>query len=314
MRRIWSILLALLILAAPVRAAEDEKWVALTFDDGPSGALTERLLDGLAARDVKATFFVCGYRVAEYPAALRRIAAEGHEIGLHSEKHDYMQKMDYEAVLDDLTRCRAEVAECCGTQARLFRPPGGLYSETVLRASSKLDLSLILWSVDPEDWDAKKAASVLPTIRKEVFPGSVILMHDLHESSVDAALTAIDELRAQGYTLQLQVCIPAETGIRNADMVVAFGNLLDNAAEACRDAGEKRLSLSARMDRGFLCIEVRNPAPAAPARHSRRIPELERGIGSHILRALAETYEGSYALTPSGGECTASLLLKGAAA
>ena len=62
-----------------------------------------------------------------------------------------------------------------------------------------MDLSLILWSVDPEDWDAKKAASVLPTIRKEVFPGSVILMHDLHESSVDAALTAIDELRAQGY-------------------------------------------------------------------------------------------------------------------
>ena len=106
----------------------------------------------------------------------------------------------------------------------------------------------------------------------------------------------------------------APTGIRNADMVVAFGNLLDNAAEACRDAGEKRLSLSARMNRGFLCIEVRNPAPAAPARHSRRIPELERGIGSHILRALAETYEGSYALTPSGGECTASLLLKGAAA
>ena len=199
MRRIWSILLALLILAAPVRAAEEEKWVALTFDDGPSGALTERLLDGLAARDVKATFFVCGYRVAEYPAALRRIAAEGHEIGLHSEKHDYMQKMDYEAVLDDLTRCRAEVAECCGTQARLFRPPGGLYSETVLRVSSELELSLILWSVDPEDWDAKKAASVLPTIRKEVFPGSIILMHDLHGSSIDAALTAIDELRAQGY-------------------------------------------------------------------------------------------------------------------
>lgn len=107
---------------------------------------------------------------------------------------------------------------------------------------------------------------------------------------------------------------PRGDGHRNADMVVAFGNLLDNAAEACRDAGEKRLSLSARMDRGFLCIEVRNPAPAAPARHSRRIPELERGIGSHILRALAETYEGSYALTPSGGECTASLLLKGAAA
>ena len=73
------------------------------------------------------------------------------------------------------------------------------------------------------------------------------------------------------------------------------------------------------MESKHICVgpsrrEVRNPAPAAPARHSRRIPELERGIGSHILRALAETYEGSYALTPSGGECTASLLLKGAAA
>ena len=199
MRRIWSILLALLILAAPVRAAEDEKWVALTFDDGPSGALTERLLDGLAARDVKATFFVCGYRVAEYPAALRRIAAEGHEIGLHSEKHDYMQKMDYEAVLDDLTRCRAEVAECCGTQARLFRPPGGLYSETVLRASSELELSLILWSVDPCDWDEAAWDGVLPTVLSEAHDGRIILMHDLSAHSVTCALQAIDRLMAQGY-------------------------------------------------------------------------------------------------------------------
>ena len=132
---------------------------------------------------------------------------------------------------------------------------------------------------------------------------------------VDAFLfSRTEELRAQGYTLQLQVCIPAETGgIRNADMVVAFGNL-HNAAEACRDAGEKRLSLGPHGPR---LPVYRGPQPGpglAPTRHSRRIPELERGIGSHILRALAETYEGSYALTPSGGECTASLLLKGAAA
>ena len=200
MRRIWSILLALLILAAPVRAAEDEKWVALTFDDGPSGALTERLLDGLAARDVKATFFVCGYRVAEYPAALRRIAAEGHEIGLHSEKHDYMQKMDYEAVLDDLTRCRAEVAECCGTQARLFRPPGGLYGDTLLRAAKDAGLSVVLWSVDPCDWNEAAWDGVLPTVLSEAHDGRIILMHDLSAHSVTCALQAVDRLQAQGYT------------------------------------------------------------------------------------------------------------------
>lgn len=217
MRRMCAIILALALLAAPVRAAEAEKWVALTFDDGPSGALTERLLDGLAARQVQATFFVCGYRVADYPDALRHIAAGGHEIGLHSDRHDYMQKMDYEAVLDDLTRCRAAVADCCGVQARLFRPPGGLYSQTVLRASGDLGLSVILWSVDPEDWDARKAASVLPTIRREVFPGSVILMHDLHESSVDAALEAIDELRAQGY----QFCTVSELAEKNGTALCA---------------------------------------------------------------------------------------------
>ena len=192
-------LLCLAVLVLLVRAADTEKDVALTFDDGPSGELTERLFDGLAARGVKATFFVCGYRVTQYPQALRDIAARGHEIGLHSSNHDYMQKMCYAEVRDDLTACQKTVSDCCGTQARLFRPPGGLYSEALLRASADLGLSVVLWSVDPEDWDAKKAATVLPTIRKEVFPGSVILMHDLHESSVDAALTAVDELSAQGY-------------------------------------------------------------------------------------------------------------------
>ena len=212
MRRIWGVLLCLAVLALPVRAADAEKYVALTFDDGPSGELTERLLDGLSARGVHATFFVCGYRVAQYPQALRDIAACGHEIGLHSSNHDYMQNMRYAEVRDDLTACRKAVSDCCGAEARLFRPPGGLYSEALLRASADLGLSVVLWSVDPEDWDAKKAASVLPTIRKEVFPGSVILMHDLHESSVDAALTAVDELQAQGYRFCTVSELAEETG------------------------------------------------------------------------------------------------------
>ena len=115
MRRVWMILLSLLVFTVPARAAE-EKWVALTFDDGPSGALTEQLLDGLSARSIHATFFVCGYRVAQYPAALRRIAADGHEIGLHSDKHDYMQHMTFAEVTDDLTRCQAAVFDCCGAR------------------------------------------------------------------------------------------------------------------------------------------------------------------------------------------------------
>ena len=216
MRKVCCLALLLALLAVPARAAEDEKWVALTFDDGPSGALTERLLDGLEARGVQATFFVCGYRVAEYPEALRRIAANGHEIGLHSCEHDYMQKMTYEEDTGDLARCKKAVLDACGVEARLFRPPGGLYSDTLLRASGDLGLSVVLWSVDPEDWDVKKAATVLPTIRKEVFPGSIILMHDLHESSVDAALTAIEELQAQGY----RFCTVSELAERSGTVLL----------------------------------------------------------------------------------------------
>ena len=94
MKKLFCLLAALALLAQPLRAAEEPKcYLALTFDDGPSGELTERLLEGLAERQVHATFFVCGYRIAEFPDTLSHIAAAGHEIGLHSSNHDYMQKI-----------------------------------------------------------------------------------------------------------------------------------------------------------------------------------------------------------------------------
>ena len=97
MKKLFCLLAVLALLAQPLRAAEEPKcYLALTFDDGPSGELTERLLEGLAERQVHATFFVCGYRIAEFPDTLSHIAAAGHEIGLHSSNHDYMQKMAME--------------------------------------------------------------------------------------------------------------------------------------------------------------------------------------------------------------------------
>lgn len=129
---------------------------------------------------------------------------------------------------------------------------------------------------------------------------------------VDAFLfSRTEELRAQGYEMQISVRVPAHTGIPDADMVVAFGNLLDNAAEACQAAGRKQIALSAHMEKGYLHIEERNPAPAAPTSRKRRIPELERGIGFHILQELAGRYEGSFAASVEQNEFTASLILKG---
>ena len=201
MKKLLCLLAVLALLARPLRTeAAPQRYLALTFDDGPSGELTEQLLEGLAERQVHATFFVCAYRIAQFPDTLSHIAAAGHEIGLHSSNHDYMQKMDYETALSDLTRCAKAVEDACGVQARLFRPPGGLYGDTRLKAAEDAGLSVVLWSVDPCDWNEAAWDGVLPTVLSEAHDGRIILMHDLSAHSVTCALQAIDRLQARGYT------------------------------------------------------------------------------------------------------------------
>ena len=204
MKRLLSLALSLALLfvsAAPKALAgpQTRGCLALTFDDGPSGALTERLLDGLRARGVHVTFFVCAYRVEQYPETLCRAAQDGHEIALHGCCHDYMHKMSREAVYDDLISCRTAVTECCGIAPKLFRPPGGLYSPALCEAAAEAGVSVVLWSVDPEDWDTQQHAAVLPRIVRGAQDGAVILMHDLSENSVSCALQAVDTLTAQGW-------------------------------------------------------------------------------------------------------------------
>ena len=204
MKRIAAILLAAALLsgALPARAAAGERpkgYLALTFDDGPSGPITQSLLDGLRTRGVKATFFVCGYRIGRYPQTLQRIAEEGHEIGLHSCCHTYMQRMTKQEALDDLIECREAVTECCGVSPALFRPPGGLYSQALLQAAREEGLSVVLWSVDPRDWDPAGQGAALGTILRNAADGSVILMHDLSAASVRTALCAVDRLTQEGY-------------------------------------------------------------------------------------------------------------------
>ena len=205
MKRLLAVLTAISLVfscAPSVEAGntmEAAGYIALTFDDGPSGAITEKLLDGLAARNVKATFFLCGYRIETFPEIAQRMAEEGHELGLHSNRHDYMQHMTKEEALDDLAECQSILTESTGVSARLFRPPGGLYSQALLAASRELGLSVVFWSVDPHDWDKEKSSQVLPYLLSHASAGDIILMHDLTEHSVSAALSFIDTMYAKGY-------------------------------------------------------------------------------------------------------------------
>ena len=195
MRRIFMGLLCTLMLVFPVGADSGESYVALTFDDGPSGRFTRRLLDGLEDRDVKATFLLCGYRVELYPKEAARIAAEGHEIGLHGYSHDPMCDMSKTQVTGEIQK----TAQLLPDDVRFLRPPGGKYNEATIAAARKADLAILSWSLDPKDWACDDAATITERVVEKVKDGDVILLHDMSDSSVTAALRIVDRLEARGF-------------------------------------------------------------------------------------------------------------------
>lgn len=204
MKRLGLILILSVLLMGSVWAAVPEEqpvrgYVALTFDDGPSGALTETLLDGLRERNARATFFLCGYRMEQYPSALSRYLAEGHELGVHSTVHTDLTRLSPAELHQDMGETAQKIYEATGLRPRLMRPPGGAYNERVQQEAREEGLSIILWSVDPRDWASRDTGAVLHTMAVETGNGDVILMHDLSESSIRAALQLVDQMQAEGY-------------------------------------------------------------------------------------------------------------------
>lgn len=191
--------LSLFLCTLPRTFAAEPKYVALTFDDGPSGKYTRTLLDGLAQRDAKCTFFLCGYRLEIYPELAKDILAQGHEIGLHGYTHDAMDKMSVSALHQELDDTDKLLYTITGKHCSLLRPPGGQCTKAVERAAAERGLSLIFWSVDPRDWATHDAVAVEKSVVEEVQDGDIILLHDMSDSSVAAALSIVDALQAEDY-------------------------------------------------------------------------------------------------------------------
>ena len=198
MRRIFTLLLCALLLCPVTARAAEEKYVALTFDDGPSGKFPRRLLKGLYDRAAKATFLLCGYRLKQYPDLADQLLAEGHELGIHGYSHGNMQTMT-----------RTEIAiEIMDTEALLpkkakfvfFRAPGGCCSDGVLQVAKARGLAVLGWSVDPRDWATSDVLAIDAAVVEQVKDGDIVLLHDMTDSSVDAALAIIDHLQAQGFS------------------------------------------------------------------------------------------------------------------
>ena len=196
MKRFVGLFIILSLLIIPT-SAHEEKLVALTFDDGPSGRYTTRLLDGLRERNVKATFLLCGYRMEQYPKLTKLIFEEGHEIGLHGYSHKSLEKSCKNCADEEIRKALELVPEGC--PVTFFRAPGGICSAGVKAASEQRGLCLLNWSVDPRDWAIHDAQAVASMVIENVKDGDIILLHDMSDSSVDASLSIVDKLQAEGY-------------------------------------------------------------------------------------------------------------------
>lgn len=176
---------------------EMNKMVALTFDDGPNALYTERLLDGLAERGVKATFFLIGKNAEAHPEIVQRIAEEGHLIGNHTYSHLMLTDGNEAEFLEEIDKTGAIIKEITGSAPVFCRPPFGVWNTCY---EERLGIIPVLWDVDPKDWCTFDTQTVARRILADCHDSAIILLHDEYETSVEAALLVIDELERQGYT------------------------------------------------------------------------------------------------------------------
>ena len=186
------------------RATSNTRLVALTFDDGPSHH-TPRLLDALYERNVPATFFVLGSRVYRYPYIAQRIVNEGHEIANHAFSHDRLVNQSQDRVYELLTLNRDIIYRTTGTLPAVMRPPYGAHNCTVLDVAYEIGYPVVLWSLDTLDWRNRNVNAIMRRVvdnngNIRIRDGDIILMHDIHSTTVDAAIRMVDLLLANGFT------------------------------------------------------------------------------------------------------------------
>ncbi|MCI6006025.1 MAG: polysaccharide deacetylase family protein [Blautia sp.] len=217
-KMILGIVLAAMVMAVPFRSKEaritaaraiagegmlrlvensmEHPKVALTFDDGPSAKYTPILLEGLKERGVHATFFIMGKNIDGNEGLIRQMQEEGHLIGNHTYNHVQLNKIPRELACEEIQKTNNEIYEVTGVYPSYIRPPFGAWQENLELCVTMLP---VFWDVDTLDWKSKNVNSILKIVKNKVKDGSIILMHDEYQTSVDAALKTVDMLLEQGY-------------------------------------------------------------------------------------------------------------------
>lgn len=185
---------------------DEEKLIALTFDDGPDKDYTPQILDILKENDVKATFFVVGENVGWNPEILKREYDEGHEIGNHTFTHINVAKRNYFEINKEINETQKAVKKVIGKEPNLFRPPYRAISRDMCTIAKDKNMNIILWSnLDPRDWSNPGVNYIVETIMNKVKNGTIILLHDYNNArssttqTIQALKVVIPKLKEQGY-------------------------------------------------------------------------------------------------------------------
>ena len=176
----------------------DKPMVALTFDDGPRAGNTERILEALDAVDGRATFFMVGTNVENYPDTVLAVAEQGSELANHSYNHPQLTTLGTAAALEQINKTNGLINDLTGVTPTIGRPPYGSIDADIINGSG---MEWFNWSVDTLDWKYRDADTVYNNVISEVSDRDVVLMHDIHESTIDAAVRIIPKLDEMGYQL-----------------------------------------------------------------------------------------------------------------
>ncbi|NNG21198.1 polysaccharide deacetylase family protein [Naumannella sp. ID2617S] len=177
-----------------------QKCIALTYDDGPS-AHTDRLLDTLSREGARATFFMVGTNVSGRPGTVRRMRDLGMEVANHTVNHPDLRTRSESQIRYEIGDTNRRIRDASGVNPTYFRPPYGATNATVNRVAAENGLAVINWNYDTWDWRDRNASVVAGRVLNEAGPNSVVLMHDLHATTVDAAPAIVRGLKDRGFTM-----------------------------------------------------------------------------------------------------------------
>ena len=186
--------------------------VALTFDDGPHSKNTDDILNILSKYNAYATFFMLGSNAEKYPDVVKRVFDAGNEIGIHTWSHKELTKLSSDEIKKEVDNTASKIEKITGKRPTLVRPPYGSINENV---KNTIDNPLILWNVDSLDWKSRDKEKIVPLVLNDVEDGDIILLHDIHSTTVPAVeeilkylvendyqvITVSQMLNAKGYDL-----------------------------------------------------------------------------------------------------------------